>query len=174
MPYIFYINLKLVLHAFNPHEETKISNKRNKGDDAPQTPLCWSGRHNPNNPVSYSKSQRKPFRSVVSTATTPLIHTAGLALTSSPVKDQRQLKTIDESHASSAVASADVGGLKFPTYGSEIEAGPIVPELGKESVVDPNKACMMSLNMEFTTLFFHAMIKKRGHNRRKRTAMGDF
>jgi hypothetical protein len=96
MPYFFYINLKLVLHAFNPHEETKMSNKRNKGDDALQTPLRLSGRLNPNTPVSYIESQRKPLNSAVATATTPLIHTAILALTSSPVNNQRQLKTIDE------------------------------------------------------------------------------
>jgi hypothetical protein len=119
MTYFFNINLKLVLHAFNPHEETKMSNKRNKGDDAPQTPLRRSGHQNPNTPAAYSESQRKPLRSAVATATTPLIHTASLALTSSPVKDQRQLKTIDESHASSAVAPSDVGGLKFPRSDSE-------------------------------------------------------
>jgi hypothetical protein len=97
MPYFFYINLKLVLHVFNPHEETKMSNKRNKGDDAPQTPLPHrSGHHNPNTPVSYIESQTKPLRSAVATATTPLIHNASLALTSLPVKDQRQLKTIVE------------------------------------------------------------------------------
>jgi hypothetical protein len=123
-----------------------MPNKRNKGDDAPQTPFTlWSGRHNLNTPVSYSKSQRKPLRSAVATATTPLIHNASLALTSSPAKDQGQLNTIVESHVSSAVAPADVGGLKSPTSDSEIEARPIVPELGKESVVYPNKTCMMSL-----------------------------
>jgi hypothetical protein len=42
----------------------------------------------------------------------------------------------------------------------EIEAGPIVSELGKESVVDPNKTCMASLNMGFATLFLHATITK--------------
>jgi hypothetical protein len=56
---------------------------------------------------------------------------ASLALTSSSVNDQRQLKTIVESHVSSAVASAEVGGLNSPTSNSEIEAGPIVSELGK-------------------------------------------
>jgi hypothetical protein len=138
-----------------------MSNKRNKGDDAPQTPIPRrSGRHNPNTPVSYSESQRKPLRSAVATATTPLIHNYSLALTSSPVKDQRQLKNIDESHVSSAVVPADVGGLKSPTSDSGIEAGPIVPELGKYFVVDPNKTCMTSLNMGFATLFLHATITK--------------
>jgi hypothetical protein len=61
---------------------------------------------------------------------------------------------------SSAVAPADVGGLKSPTSDSEIEAGLIVPELGKESVVDPNKICTTSLNMGFATLFLHATITK--------------
>jgi hypothetical protein len=83
-----------------------------------------------------------------------------LALTSSPVNDQRQLKTIVESHVSSAVASADVGGLNFTAPDSEIEAGPIFTELGEESVVDPNKTCTMSLNMGFATLFLHATITK--------------
>jgi hypothetical protein len=88
-----------------------MSNKRNKSDDASQTPLLRrSGRHNPNTPVSYSETQRKPLCSAVATSTTPLIHNDSLALTSSPVKDQRQLKTIVKSYVSSAVASAGVGG----------------------------------------------------------------
>jgi hypothetical protein len=57
MPYFFYINLKLVLYAFNPHEETKMSNKRNKGDDAPHT---------------------QPFVGRVVTIPTPQYHTASL------------------------------------------------------------------------------------------------
>jgi hypothetical protein len=36
----------------------------------------------------------------------------------------------------------------------------MVPELGKYFVVDPNKTCMTSLNMGFTTLFLHATITK--------------
>jgi hypothetical protein len=151
MPYLFYINLNSVLHGFNPDEETNMSNKRNKGDDAPQTPLPrQSGRHNPNTPVSYSEAQRTPLRSAVAIATTPLIHNASLALTSMPVKDQRQIKTIAESHVSSAVAYADVGGPKSPKSDSEIETG----------LFDPNKTCMTSLNMGFATLFLHVMNKK--------------
>jgi hypothetical protein len=53
-----------------------------------------------------------------------------------------------------------VGGLTFPTSDNDIEAGPVVPELRKESVVDPNKTCMTSLNMGFATLFLHATITK--------------
>jgi hypothetical protein len=53
-----------------------------------------------------------------------------------------------------------VGGLKSPTSDSEIEAGLIVPELGKEYAVDPKKTCMTSLNMGFATLFLHATITK--------------
>jgi hypothetical protein len=98
-----------------------MSNKRNKADDAPQTPLpLWSGRHNTNTPVSYIDTQRKVSCSAVATSTTPLINNSSLALTSSPVNDQRQLKTIVESHVSSAVAYADVGGLNSPTSNSEI------------------------------------------------------
>jgi hypothetical protein len=109
-------------------QSTKMSNKRNKGDDAPQTPLPrQSGRHNPNTPVLYSESQRKSLSSAVATATTPLIHNASMALTSSPVKDQRQLKTIEESRVSSAVSPDDVVGLKYPTSDSEIEAGSMIP-----------------------------------------------
>jgi hypothetical protein len=53
-----------------------------------------------------------------------------------------------------------VGGLTFPKYDNDIEAGPVVPELGKESIVDPNKTCVTSLNMGFATLFIHATITK--------------
>jgi hypothetical protein len=60
---------------------------------------------------------------------------------------------------SSSVASADVGWPHSPISDSEIEAGPIVPELGKESVVDLCKTCMTSLKMGFATLFLHATIK---------------
>jgi hypothetical protein len=127
MSYLFYINLKLVMHAFNPHEETTMANKRNKGDDVLQTPLRHSGRLNPSTPVSNSVYQIKPLRSAVATATTHLIHTACLALASSPVKDQGQLKIIDESHTSSTVAPADVGGLTFPTSDSDKKSGPVVP-----------------------------------------------
>jgi hypothetical protein len=128
MLHIFYMNYFCVRQAFNPHEETKISNKRNKYDDAPQTPLpSWLVRHNPNTPVSYSDTQRKGSCSAVSIAKTPLITNASMAITSSPVNDQRQLKTIVESHESSAFASAYVGGLTSHTCNSEIEAGPSVP-----------------------------------------------
>jgi hypothetical protein len=148
-----------VLHALNPHEETKMSNKRNKGDDTPQTPLPRrSGRHNRNTPVSYSESQRKQLRPSVATATKLLVHTADRDLTSPPVKDPRQLKTIEESHVPSAVAPANVGGPKSPNSDSEIEVGPIVSELGKESVFDPNKTNLTQLNMGFATLFLHATI----------------
>jgi hypothetical protein len=61
----------------------------------------------------------------------PLIHNSSLAKTSSLVNDQWHLKTIVESHVSSAVAYADMGGLNSPKYDSEIEARPSVLELGK-------------------------------------------
>jgi hypothetical protein len=161
MPYLFYIKQKSTMQSFSPNEEKKMCNRRNKGDDAPQTPLPpRPGRYNPNTSVSYSNTQRKPLCSAVATSTTPLIHNDSLALSSSPVNDQRQLNTIVESRVSSAVASADVGGIKSPTFDTEIEAGLIVPELGKAYVVYPNKTCMTSLNMGFATLFLHATITK--------------
>jgi hypothetical protein len=161
MPY-FFIFIKISCSRLSiPTKRHKISNKRNKADDAPQTPLPRrSGRHIPNTPVSYSDTQRKGSCSAVAIAKTPIITNASLDITSSPVNDQRQLKTILESHVSSAFASAGVGGLTSPTSNSEIEAGTSIQEVGKESVVDPNKTCRMSLNMGFATLFFHATIKK--------------
>jgi hypothetical protein len=139
-----------------------MSNKRNKGDDTPQTPLLRrSARHNRNTPVSYSESQRKQLHPSVATATTPFDHTAGRALTSLPVNDQRQLKTIEESHdVPSDVPPANVGGSKSPNSDSEIVEGPIVPELGKDSVFDPNKTNVTQLNMGFATLFLHVTITK--------------
>jgi hypothetical protein len=128
MLYIFYMNHFFVRQAFNPHKETKISNKRNKADCAPQIPLpSWSVRNNPNTPVSYSDTQRKGSCSAVDIYKTPLITNASLDITSSPVNDQWQPKTIVESHVSSAFASAYVGGLTSHTCNSEIEAGPSVP-----------------------------------------------
>jgi hypothetical protein len=76
------------------------------------------------------------------------------------VNNQRQLKTIVESHVSSAFASADVGGLTSHTFNNEIEAGPSLPEVGTQSAVDPNETCTMALNMGFATLFLHATITK--------------
>jgi hypothetical protein len=76
------------------------------------------------------------------------------------VKDQRQLKTIKESHVPCDVAPSNVVGTKSPNSDSEIVVGPIVPELGKESVFDPNKTNVTQLNMGFATLFLHATITK--------------
>jgi hypothetical protein len=138
-----------------------MSNKRNKGDDTPQTPLpCRSARHNRNTPVSYSKSQIKQLHPSVATSTTPFDHIAGRALTSLPVNDQRQLKTIEESHVPSDVPPANVGGSKSPSSDSEMVERPIVPELGKESVFDPNKTNMTQLNIGFATLLLHEAITK--------------
>jgi hypothetical protein len=92
-----------------------------------------------NTPVSYSESQRKQLHPSVSTATTPLDHTAGRALTSLPVKDQRQLKTIEESNVPCAVDPVNVGGPKYPSSDSEIVVGPFFPELGKSMYVIPIK-----------------------------------
>jgi hypothetical protein len=90
-----------------------LPNKRKEGDDTPETPLLrWSGRHSRNTPVSYSESNRNQPHPSVATATTPLFHSADQPPTPSPLMDQHQLKTIQESHEPNAVPPANVGELE--------------------------------------------------------------
>jgi hypothetical protein len=80
-----------------------MPNKRKEGDDTPEAPLLRrSTRDRRNTPVSYSESHRNQPNPSVATATTPLVHSADQPPTSSPVVDQQQLTTIQESHEPSA------------------------------------------------------------------------
>jgi hypothetical protein len=128
-----------------------MPNKRKEGDDTPETPLLRrSARHSRNTPVSYSESHRNQPHPSVATATTPLVHSADQPPTPSPVMDQQQLKTIQESHEPNDVPPSSVGELE-----SSI---PVISESLKESVVDPNITSVTQLNMGFATLFLHATI----------------
>jgi hypothetical protein len=164
-----------------------MPNKRKEGDDTPETPLLHrSGRHSRNTQVSYSESHRNQPHPSAATATTPLVHSADQPPTPSPVMDQRQLKTIQESHEpndfppanvgeievmdqrqlktiqesheTNAVPPANVGGLESSMTDCEKEGGPVISESGKESVVDPNITSVTQLNMGFATSFLHATI----------------